>query len=82
MHKTEKRFLIKKHLSSPNTGPIYWIVIPSAGILILGQIDKDTEPPILIEGSLSDLGNGQVTISVANRLQRQTVKEKFGVVVL
>lgn len=30
-----------------NTGPIYWKVIPPAGILPLGWNDKDNEPPTL-----------------------------------
>lgn len=30
-----------------NTGPIYWKVISPAGILTLGQNDKDNEPPTL-----------------------------------
>lgn len=67
-----------------NTGSIYWKEIPPAGILTLGQNDKDNEPPTL---SLSVLCMFCVLGNDYKLCGQQTGKaederEEFGVIII
>lgn len=79
----KKRFLIKKHFNSVNTGPIYWKVILPAGILTLGQINKDNESPILTLSALCVLWvMGRMTMLCGQQTGKaDDEREEFGIVI-